>query len=121
MLTGRKRYEGLVWLQRLLGDPADGRLSMSGAPRLSIATAISIMGDRYGVIVEVEERDGTYQIRGIPNRFRVPPGPIKVASSYTGTNLSNILSCMVRDYGVMEQNLAEATLVNREIVRLVVP
>lgn len=117
----RQRYERLVWLQRLDGDPADGRLVNPDGQWSGIATAVSILNERHHLIVEVEQQKGVYTVRCIPQREPENGGSLRVAASYTGSNLGGILNAAVRDFTALEDNPRTAIISPREVVRFVVP
>ncbi len=121
MQTSRKRYEGLVWLRSLVGDPADGRITSSQLPRMGVSSSVSALTERWRLLVECEQVNGSYVVRCIPRRGSQVANGVPIAAGYTGSNLQNILHCAFSDYRRLEEKPWDAELSKREVLRFVVP
>jgi hypothetical protein len=121
MNQSRKRYEGLVWIRQIAGDPADGRITTTDLPRQPIGQAITTLTARWGLLIEAEQVNGTYVVRCIPRGRGAGSYAVTVAAGYTGANLNNILACAIADYTAISDKPWDAELSKREVLRFVVP
>jgi hypothetical protein len=115
----RDKYANLVWLRHLPTDVTLGNVKAPDIPRPTVQTSIAILGERFGLLVEIEQKDGLYCVRTIPLQRDNTGKPVGMAASYVGATLAAILGAAVRDYMLVEEYPKYADYMPREFVRRV--
>lgn len=113
----RERYQGMVWLRSLPGDPAEGRISASDVPDGTLAGAMDTLTREARRLVECELDGEWFLVRVMPRKGVSSPGWPAVALSYKGSKLRNILWRAVDELDLVGRYFDLAELQDREVVR----
>jgi len=115
----RDRFKELIWIKALPGDPAEGRVILATPGYQACDTSVETLTGGFGLLVEMEFRDGHYDVRCYPNPLRATIHMPRVSSSYTGKRLEGILAAAARDYEIYISDPDLAVLSPRETIRWV--
>jgi hypothetical protein len=97
-MARRDKYSMLVWLRKLPGDPADGRLAAPPQPRMGFLSYVEDLTVQHDLWIEVEYTNGAYRLRCYPLMNNQSNSVPKICASYAGKQLIRLLAAASADY-----------------------
>lgn len=118
-MARRDKYAKLVWLRRLPGDSADGRVANTAPVKMGFLSYVHTLTAGNDLWIEIEFTNNVFRLRCYPLAGNNAEDAPKICASYSGKRLIALLAAAVADYDAYMLKPESALLAPLEHIRWV--